>query len=312
MTVYTVIVTYNGSKWIEECINSLNLSSKSSEIIVVDNCSTDLTVEILKAKFPHVILIEQKVNLGFGKANNIGISYAMNNNADFVFLLNQDAFVEEKTITNLIDASILNPNFAVLSPIQLEYSGNFLEYYFFKFMGEDNSRSFYSDFVLKKIIKKIYCIDFIQAAAWLLPLNTLNKIGGFDTIFFHYGEDNNYCQRVLFNGMKIGVVPNSFIRHDSHKPKNVSTKLFSEKYFNEYVKSLLFKFADINKPFNQNVIAKENKRIAKKLILSAIKLDFVKFKGYLKERKVFLKYVPLIMASRAKNSRQGSNYLNGQ
>lgn len=307
---FVIIVTYNGMKWIEECLKSVLNSSVSTSIIVIDNNSSDDTVLFIKEKFTDVILLEQKHNLGFGKANNLGMSYALNQDADFVFLLNQDAFLEQNTIENLINSAQINPNFGILSPIQLEYSGKFLEYYFYKFMTEDNSRAFFSDFVLKQDIKSVYDIDFIQAAAWFLPIDTVKKIGGFDPIFYHYGEDNNYCQRVKFHQMNIGVVPNSFIRHDSHKPKKVDHKLFSEKYFDNYLRGVYFTYANINNAFGKNEINKELKKSYKLLVRSFLRLNFTKVFGYVKQIRLFKNKIEDINNSRAMNKKIHINHLN--
>lgn len=306
---FVIIVTYNGMKWIEECLKSILNSSVSVSIIVIDNNSSDDTVLFIKEKFKNVILLEQKHNLGFGKANNLGMSYALKQNADFVFLLNQDAFLEQNTIENLISSAQINPDFGILSPIQLEYSGKFLEYYFYKFMAEDNSRAFFSDFVLKQDIKSIYDIDFIQAAAWFLPIDTIKKIGGFDPIFYHYGEDNNYCQRVKFHQMNIGVVPNSFIRHDSHKPKKVDHKLFSEKYFDNYLRGVYFTYANINNDFGKKEINKELKKSYKLLVRSFVRLNFTKFFGYVKQIRLFKNKIEDINNSRAMNKKNHINHL---
>src|SRR5690606_28048723 len=92
--IYTVIVTYNGMKWIGDCLESLCQSSILSNVIIVDNNSEDNTVGYLKEKFPEAVILPQNQNLGFGKANNLGISYALENGADFVFLFNQDARID--------------------------------------------------------------------------------------------------------------------------------------------------------------------------------------------------------------------------
>jgi GT2 family glycosyltransferase len=90
--IYTIIVTYNGMKWIEECLNSILNSSIPVFIIVVDNYSTDGTIKFIKENFSKIILLQQNENLGFGKANNIGISYALKHNADFVFFIKSRCF----------------------------------------------------------------------------------------------------------------------------------------------------------------------------------------------------------------------------
>lgn len=306
---YVIIVTYNGMKWIEECLKSVLNSSIPVSVVVIDNCSTDKTTNFIKTEFPDVILLEQNKNLGFGRANNIGMSYALKHDADFVFLLNQDAFVEPNTIERLIETAQQNPEYGILSPIQTDYSGNLLENYFFKFMAEDKSRTFYSDFVLKNNLKKIYDIDFIQAAAWLLPKKTLKTIGGFDPHFFHYGEDNNYCQRVLFHNLKIGVVSTAFIRHDATMHDTEYPDFFSEKYFKMYEKKMYEMYADLNISFDDYFIKKERKNIYRSIVSSFIKLNFKNSKGFYKKLVVYNHLVKQIKISRENNSRINTHYL---
>ena len=99
-STFIVIVTFNGMQWIEKCLNSVHSVYK---IVVVDNYSSDDTVAYIKNKCPRAKLLLQSKNLGFGAANNIGISYALNQGADYVFLLNQDVYIESNTIDKLIE-----------------------------------------------------------------------------------------------------------------------------------------------------------------------------------------------------------------
>ncbi|MNK66765.1 N-acetylglucosaminyl-diphospho-decaprenol L-rhamnosyltransferase [compost metagenome] len=309
MKVFVIIVTYNGMKWIEECLKSISESSIPLSIIVVDNNSSDETTAFIKNNFPDVVLFEQTANLGFGKANNLGLSYALKQNADFVFLLNQDAFLEKHTAEKLIKVSKESKEYGILSPIQLDYSGKNLEYYFSKFMAEDSSGTFYSDFVVNNELKPVYDVSFIQAAAWLLPIETVKKIGGFDPIFYHYGEDNNYCQRLEFHKMKIGVVPNTFIRHDSHKPKRENIDLFSAKYFNFYLREIFFKYADINKTYGKREINKEKKKAYKLIIMSLMNFKPQKALGYLKQLRLFKSKIKDINYSRSTNKNIYPNHI---
>lgn len=307
--IVVIVVTYNGMKWINECLKSILKSSVPIELVAVDNCSSDETVEYIKLNFPDVILLDQKINLGFGKANNIGISYALSIKADFVFLINQDAFVNENTIEKLVEVSLRKSEYGILSPIQLDYSGEILENYFFKFMAADVSRTFYSDFVLKNELKDIYEINFIQAAGWLLPIKTIKKIGGFDPVFFHYGEDDNYCQRVIFHGLKIGVVSNAFIRHDSHKSTELILDLFSDEYFADYLKVIYFKYANINNEFEQKNINKETQKIRKMILKNILCFNIKYVYGYYKQIKILNKQIDKIKKSRNRNSGLGLKYL---
>src|ERR1700760_3358667 len=102
MKIYTIIVSYNAEHLIADCLTSVLNSTILNSVIVVDNFSTDNTVQIIKNKFPGIQLIENEKNLGFGMANNIGISVAVKDQADYVLLLNQDAFLEKDTLEKLV------------------------------------------------------------------------------------------------------------------------------------------------------------------------------------------------------------------
>lgn len=106
LKIWTIIVTFNGEKWIGKCLNSLLNSSVHTNITVIDNMSSDRTLPIIKGSYPEVYLIENQKNWGFGKANNTGIRLALQHDADFVFLINQDAWIEPDVIKHLMEISI--------------------------------------------------------------------------------------------------------------------------------------------------------------------------------------------------------------
>ena len=214
--VITIIATHNGMPWAERCFGSLSKSIISTEIIAIDNASQDGTPNFISANFPEVNLIRNQTNLGFGKANNIGLKIAIDLQADYVFLLNQDAWINPDTISGLIQSHVQNPEFGILSPVHLNASGTQLEAAFAYFVENDcnpeerskiYSRSGEEDSLIE--------VDFINAAAWLLPIETVLKIGGFDPLFFYTGEDTDYVNRAKYHGLKTGVQPHAIIYHDS-------------------------------------------------------------------------------------------------
>ena len=91
MKILTIIVTYNGMKWLDRCLGSLRESSLKTDVVAVDNGSTDGTPEYIAANFPEVQLHCTGENLGFGRANNVGLQKAVAEGYDYVYLLNQDA-----------------------------------------------------------------------------------------------------------------------------------------------------------------------------------------------------------------------------
>jgi GT2 family glycosyltransferase len=210
--IYVIIVTYNGEKWISKCLESVENNNIPVNIIVIDNNSTDSTIQIIKTKFPNVELIKSKINLGFGKGNNIGLKKALKENADYVFLLNQDAWIEINTIEKLVNTQQKNQDYGILSPFHLDYKGNEIEYYFSTIMSPEHCPNLINDIYFGKK-KELYEIDFIHAAAWLISKKCLETVGGFDPIFPHYSEDNDYINRAEYFKFKVGIVPESIVFH---------------------------------------------------------------------------------------------------
>ncbi len=202
--IAVVIVTFNGENWIKKNLSSLFNSNYPIDIIIVDNASTDETINIIK-EFSAIELIQNKSNLGFGKANNIGIDIAIKKGADAIFLLNQDTWIFENTISNLAEVLFENSNFGIVSPMHYSADETTLD---------ENFNTYFNRFNKQEDSESLRSVPFINAAAWLVSKKCFSKTGYFDPIFSHYGEDRNYCERVKFHGFKIGVVKNTAICHD--------------------------------------------------------------------------------------------------
>lgn len=214
MKIVIVIVTYNPSKWIDKCFSSLRISTIPINTIVIDNCSKDGSQEVIKTKYPEVELILSEKNLGFGKANNIGIKKAYDNGADYVLLLNQDVWIESNMIEKLVEYHQKNTDFDIISPIHLDGSGNNLDYNFSTYINSTDCKDLISDIYMNQIKPRLYEVKFVNAAAWLLTRKCIETVGGFNPLFYHYGEDNNYIDRLHFHGLKMGICPIAKICHD--------------------------------------------------------------------------------------------------
>lgn len=206
-----MIVTYNGMRWIQRCVRSIAESSIPLQLVIVDNNSTDATVEFVRSNHADAIVLENEVNLGFGRGNNMGMKFALDHGADFVLLLNQDAWLLPDAVLNLIKCQEEDPRLGIVSPIHLNGDGDqldrsFRDYSHFGSVAEIDQAL--------RTREKVTEVDYVNAAAWLMSRECVVEVGGFDPLFTHYGEDNDYCQRVRYHGWKIGIALNSRIVHD--------------------------------------------------------------------------------------------------
>ena len=213
-SVLTVVVTFNAGPYIVHCLESLRASSVETQVILVDNGSTDGTTELIQSRFPDMELIQSTKNMGFGKANNIGLRKALAEGFDYTFLLNQDAWIQNDTLSKLIAFHKGHPQYGILSPLHLNEKGTAIDPKFSANLHVRN-RQFLDD-VLFDRKKACYDVRFVNAAFWLLPLNTLQKVGGFNDFYFMYGEDGDLCERVWHHDMKVGVVPEALGHHARH------------------------------------------------------------------------------------------------
>lgn len=208
------MVTYNGAKWIQKCLLSLRQSSYPVSVVVIDNASQDDTIATIRKDFSEVLLLIEKTNLGFGQANNKGISIALQQGADYIFLLNQDAYVEENTIDTLVATEFENGGYGVLSPLHVNGAGHNLDRGFRNCISKDVSVQTLSDIENGKSQKGIFAVSFINAAAWLVSKRALMEVGGFNPLLFHYGEDMEYCLRLRYHQLKVGFASSCRIIHD--------------------------------------------------------------------------------------------------
>ncbi len=246
-------------QWIEKCLNSLLGSSYPVHVVVIDNGSKDETLPFIGHHFPQVQLIETGKNLGFGQANNIGLALAIKNNADHVFLLNQDAYVEPDTISSLIRVQNENPGFGILSPLHFNGQGSALDAYFLNYLIESDKHA------LEQIKDhSLISTRFVNAAAWLMTTACIRQTGGFDPIFFHYGEDQNYARRALFHGFKIGIYTGARIYHDREQriAKPDSAEAIRKKDWIHFLNQA----CDINKPQYMPLIARRLLRYSVQLV----------------------------------------------
>lgn len=300
MKIYAIVVTYNGLKWYDRCLGSLRDSETPVKTIVIDNASSDGTVEYISAYYPDVHLIESKENLGFAKANNMGIRYAIDHDADYVFLLNQDAWIEKDTLALLLQTFELNENVGIAVPMQLNGSYTGFDQYFALYTLSNTNLVF--DLYMGKM-HNYYEVHDVNAAAWLLSVNCINIVGGFDTsLFIHYGEDNNYCQRMMYHGFRILLCSLCTFCHDREFRKD------REKEYREAMIKRNAFFEDKIKLGNINVepdIDAMIKQLRNSILKSYLKLSFKRISLFTAK----IEALRLIKTSRKINKLKGLKWL---
>lgn len=248
MTLSIIIVNYNVRHFLEQAVSSAlsALKGLSGEIIVVDNASVDDSVEMMQNMFPHVQLIQSKTNLGFSKANNIGIHAAT---GKYILLLNPDTLVPENCFKTCIDFIEKNNDVGALGVKMLDGSGKMLP---------ESKRGFPSPWVSfckmlglhyvfphSKLFNYYYLghldsnqnqeIDILTGAFFLVRRSILDEIGLLDESFFMYGEDVDLSYRVQKSGHKIYYLADTQIIHY----KGESTKKVSLNYVSTFYNAMI-------------------------------------------------------------------------
>ncbi len=239
MTLSVIIVNYNVKYFLEQCLISVRkaVSEIQAEVFVVDNNSVDSSVQMVREKFPEVILIENSENRGFAKANNQAISRSK---GEYVLLLNPDTVVEHDTFTKIIAFMDGHPEAGGLGVKMVDGKGRFLPeskrglptpaVAFYKIFGLSRlfprSRRF-GQYHLGYLDKdEIHQVDILSGACMLIRKEVLDKTGLLDETFFMYGEDIDMSYRITQAGYRNYYFPKARIIHY----KGESTKKSSVNY----------------------------------------------------------------------------------
>ena len=215
--VSIINVNYNGKNYLEKCLESLTKVKYSNlEIIIVDNNSTDESIEFVKNQYPSIIIIKLDKNHGFAEPNNIGVKNAR---GDFLLFLNNDTIVTPNFIDEMVNVACNDTQIAICQSLLLlpngdvDSSGDFID----KLGVAYNS---------KMRVEKVKEIFSARGASMLVRRNVFEKLGGFDKKFFVSFEDVDFGWRSWILGYKTVVVPKSIVYHYGGKTtKSIKNEL---------------------------------------------------------------------------------------
>lgn len=225
--VSIVVPNWNGADSLGLCLDSLLKQTITAEIIVVENGSTDESLDILKTKFPGVILVINKKNLGFAGGVNSGIKKAIDLGSDYVALFNNDAVTDKDWLKKLVAVIESDTNIGIVTCKFLDEGGKKI----------DSTGDIYTTWGLpyprgrnEKVDTAHYEGGFVFGAtggASLYRVRMLKSIGYFDNDFFAYYEDVDLSFRAQLTGWKVKYVPESVAYHQigatSRKIKGFTT-----------------------------------------------------------------------------------------
>ncbi|MDR0427699.1 MAG: glycosyltransferase family 2 protein [Dysgonamonadaceae bacterium] len=226
MKLSVIIVNYNVKYFLEQCLHSVfkSIHDLEAEVIVIDNNSSDNSVEYLQSKFPEVHYITNKENVGFSKANNQGIEIS---EGEYVLILNPDTVIAEDTLVNVCRFMDTHPETGAVGVKMINGYGNFLPESKRGFPSPWNSfckmsglsklfprSSRFGQYHLRYLDENsIHQVDVLAGAFMLLRREALKKVGLLDETFFMYGEDIDLSYRIVQGGYKNYYLPERIIHY---------------------------------------------------------------------------------------------------
>ena len=265
--ISVVIVNYNTKDYLSRCISSIFSSGFIGclEVIIVDNNSSDDSIEKLNPFAEKIKIIKNKNNYGFSKSVNIGLSKAKGR---YLCIANPDTIIKKDCLNNLYQYMEDNSDFSCLSPKILNSDGSLqisckrsfptIKNSIFKILGIDklfpNNKIIGNYNLLYLDPNKIHNVDVISGAFMFLRKKLIDKVGYFDERFFLYGEDIDYCRRIYKVREKIAYIPFAEVIHYKGKSAKSLPYRAIREFHNSMIKYYLkyqddYRFWRINKIF---------------------------------------------------------------
>jgi len=246
MNIVSIIIpNYNGGDLLYNCINSIykNISIKDFEIIVIDNGSTDNSINQIESNFQNVKIISSNSNLGYSGGCNLGATHA---SGKYFLFLNNDTEHSNEWIEKLVHFLDSNSNIAAVQPKILNIhnkklfdyaggAGGFIDKFCFPFVQGRIFHTLEEDHNQYNNPSRIF---WASGVAFMIQSNIFKTLKGFDEVYFAYMEEIDLCWRVQAMGYKIYSVPNSFVYH--YGKQTIKENTIKSHYLNHRNSWILF------------------------------------------------------------------------
>lgn len=221
--IFTIILNYNGDGHVIKCLKSVAKSDcPNLEIVFVDNNSRDGSLEAAKNLFPRAHFIKNSKNIGFAAGINVGIRFALEKMADFIFLLNPDATVEKSAIREMSEIFKRSQRIGLVSPViyqigtgKIWFSGGRINWLSMKALHQN-----------EPIREKIYKTEYVSGCAMMVKKEVFKAAGLFDEDYFLYYEDADFCLRAQKAGFYSAVAGNVRAEHAEKSELDKKSKTY--------------------------------------------------------------------------------------
>jgi GT2 family glycosyltransferase len=222
--IAVVIINWNNYLHSRNCIRSLNDSSINDfDIILLDNASVDGSGEKLKDEFNDIVFLKTASNLGFTGGNNIGIQYALDNQYEFILMLNNDVFVDQNFIYNLKNYLDFHLDVGAVQPLIYQHPERTKVW---------NGGGFFNRFLAKSYSNRTFNgsigpkeINWITGCAFMVRASVFRETGLLNEKYFAYHEDVDLSFKIRGAGYKLVFIPQAVIYHIGGGSSNSSEKL---------------------------------------------------------------------------------------
>lgn len=225
-TIFAVVLNFNGIGVVEKCLHSLFASEGVRlQVVVVDNASKDASMQRVNTLFPKAHGIFNTSNRGFSGGVNVGIRYALEHGADFVFLLNNDAFVDRDTLSVLLRYAEQRP-MAVFSPLIFSSDKKDAVWFCGGTIHWWNMRAQHT--TCEKISSETlpFLSEYLTGCALFIPKRAFYDVGLFDEEYFLYYEDADWSVRAKHAGYDLWVIPAAHAIHLERSNRETLKKLY--------------------------------------------------------------------------------------
>lgn len=205
--ILTIIVTYNGEKYIEDCIDSIQSQTCKTDILVVDNDSVDHTCETIEKKYPRVKLLQLGYNSGFAHANNVGIQYALEQGYEYVLLINEDTVADQFLVQELLKhadskTAVIPKIYGNGSKTKVWYAAGKLDF--------EKCRAVNCQ---ENLMNRVTEVTFMTGCCMFIHTDVFHKVGLLDENYFMYYEDTDLSLRMYKHQIRMLYIPDTYVWH---------------------------------------------------------------------------------------------------